>query len=375
MVGRQIKEYISDEPADKRCYQHQVGFFHQPGADVFLGFAQQVDLSRKVMAAVFYEASTRTRMSFESAMKKLGGEVISMVGTSGTSVEKGETLADTAKIIARYADIIVMRHPLEGAARYISEQVDVPVVNAGDGANQHPTQSLLDLYTIKKAQGTLEGLKLALVGDLKYGRTVHSLAYALAPFHPEFHFISPKTLRMPPHILNDLTRMGVKFQERTKVNKVIRDIDIMYVTRIQRERFPDREEYEKELTKLQVELVKLQEWIKAKGLKVVVIFEGRDAAGKGGTINRITEKLNPRVCRIVALPKPTEKEIGQWYFQRYVSNLPASGEMVLFDRSWYNRAVVERVMNFCTDEQNKRFLKDVQNPLFSFSQCRSLSCF
>ncbi|MEA3288493.1 MAG: aspartate carbamoyltransferase [Candidatus Marinimicrobia bacterium] len=205
----------------------------------------QLDLSRRVMAAVFYEASTRTRMSFESAMKRLGGEVIAMVGTSGTSVEKGETLADTTKVIARYADIIVIRHPMEGAARYVSEQVDIPVINAGDGANQHPTQSLLDLYTIKKAQGTLEGLKLALVGDLKYGRTVHSLAYALAPFNPEFYFISPKSLGMPNHILNDLTRMGVKFIEKTKINKIVDNIDILYVTRIQRERFPDREEYEK----------------------------------------------------------------------------------------------------------------------------------
>ena len=205
----------------------------------------QLDLSRRVMAAVFYEASTRTRMSFESAMKRLGGEVIAMVGTSGTSVEKGETLADTTKVMARYSDIIVIRHPMEGAARYVSEQVHIPVVNAGDGANQHPTQSLLDLYTIQKAQGTLEGLKLALVGDLKYGRTVHSLAYALAPFNPEFCFVSPKSLGMPNHILNDLTRMGVKFKEKTKIDKIVDEIDIMYVTRIQRERFPDREEYEK----------------------------------------------------------------------------------------------------------------------------------
>ncbi len=205
----------------------------------------QIDLSRRVMAAVFYEASTRTRMSFESAMKRLGGEVIGMVGTSGTSVEKGETLADTAKIIARYSDIIVMRHPLEGAARYVSEQVNIPVVNAGDGANQHPTQSLLDLYTILKAQGTLEGLKLALVGDLKYGRTVHSLAYALAPFKPEFHFVSPKSLGMPSHILSDLKKMDIQFKETTKLDKIVNNIDIMYVTRIQRERFPDREEYEK----------------------------------------------------------------------------------------------------------------------------------
>ncbi len=205
----------------------------------------QIDLSRRVMAAVFYEASTRTRMSFESAMKRLGGEVIGMVGTSGTSVEKGETLADTAKILARYSDIIVIRHPLEGAARYVSEQVDIPVVNAGDGANQHPTQSLLDLYTILKSQGTLESLKLALVGDLKYGRTVHSLAYALAPFKPTFYFVSPKSLRMPAHILSDLTHKGVSFKEKTTIENIIPEIDIMYVTRIQRERFPDREEYEK----------------------------------------------------------------------------------------------------------------------------------
>ena len=205
----------------------------------------QIDLSRRVMAAMFYEASTRTRMSFESAMKRLGGEVIGMVGTSGTSVEKGETLADTAKIMARYSDIIVMRHPMEGAARYVSEQVDIPVVNAGDGANQHPTQSLLDLYTILKSQGTLKNLKLALVGDLKYGRTVHSLAYALAPFKPTFYFVSPKSLKMPAHILSDLTQKGVSFKEKTTIENIIPEIDIMYVTRIQRERFPDREEHEK----------------------------------------------------------------------------------------------------------------------------------
>lgn len=205
----------------------------------------QINLSRRVMAAMFYEASTRTRMSFESAMKRLGGEVIGMVGTSGTSVEKGETLSDTARVMARYSDIIVMRHPMEGAARYVSEQVNIPVVNAGDGANQHPSQSLLDLYSIKKAQGTLESLKLALIGDLKYGRTVHSLAYALAPFNPEFYFVSPSSLNMPSHIMNDLRTKGVKFHETNELGKIVEEVDIMYVTRIQRERFPDREEYEK----------------------------------------------------------------------------------------------------------------------------------
>jgi aspartate carbamoyltransferase catalytic subunit len=207
--------------------------------------SNQLDLSRRVMAAMFYEASTRTRMSFESAMKRLNGEVLAMVGTSGTSVEKGETLADTAKVIARYSDIIVMRHPLEGAARYVSEQVDIPVVNAGDGANQHPTQSLLDLYTIKKSQGTLDKLKLALIGDLKYGRTVHSLVYALAPFQPEFYFIAPGALSMPSHIVNDLKNRGVSFTVRESLDEIVPELDIMYVTRIQRERFPDQEEYQK----------------------------------------------------------------------------------------------------------------------------------
>lgn len=205
----------------------------------------KVNLDRKVMAALFYEPSTRTRMSFESAMKKLGGKVVAMIGTSGTSVEKGETLADTTKVVARYSDIVVIRHPMEGAARYVSEQIDLPVVNAGDGANQHPTQSLLDLYSIQKTQGKLDNLKVAMLGDLKYGRTVHSLSYALAGFNPSYQFIAPDTLRMPAHICDDLTKMGISFTESDTIGDMLDDADILYVTRIQKERFPDREEYEK----------------------------------------------------------------------------------------------------------------------------------
>ncbi len=203
------------------------------------------DLRGKVMASVFYEPSTRTQLSFDSAMKRLGGEVILMSGTKGTSVEKGETLSDTVKVINQYSDIIVVRHPNEGAARYISEQVDVPVVNAGDGSNQHPSQSMLDLYSMHKTQGSLNGLTIALVGDLKYGRTVHSIVYALSSFYPRFYFISPQLLAMPDYIKDDLRKMKINFQETTTIDDIVDELDIMYVTRIQRERFADPQEYER----------------------------------------------------------------------------------------------------------------------------------
>ncbi|MGD9486699.1 MAG: aspartate carbamoyltransferase [Calditrichaceae bacterium] len=203
------------------------------------------DLSGKVMASLFYESSTRTQLSFDTAMKRLRGEVISMIGTKGTSVEKGESLADTVKIINQYADIIVMRHFIEGSARYITEHVTIPVVNAGDGANQHPTQSLLDMYSIKKTQKKLDNLKIALLGDLKYGRTVHSLVYALSDFKPEFYFISPPSLAMPAYIKKDLSDKKIVYHEGQAIEDVINPLDILYVTRIQRERFADPEEYEK----------------------------------------------------------------------------------------------------------------------------------
>jgi len=205
----------------------------------------QPDLTGRVMGALFFEPSTRTHLSFETAMKRLGGEVISMSGTKGTSVEKGETLADTVKVINQYSDIIVIRHALEGAARYVSEQVTVPVVNAGDGANQHPTQSLLDLYSIYKTQNRLTGLTIALIGDLKYGRTVHSLVHALAHTQPKFYFISPPSLQMPRYIKDELREMKVDFEEGEHVEDVINQLDILYVTRIQRERFADPVDYER----------------------------------------------------------------------------------------------------------------------------------
>jgi len=198
-----------------------------------------------IMGALFFEPSTRTQLSFETAMKRLGGEVITMAGTKGTSVEKGETLADTVKIINQYTDIIVMRHPLEGAANYVSQQVDIPVVNAGDGANQHPTQAMLDLYSIYKTQSSMKNLKICIIGDLRYGRTAHSLVFAMGQYNPEFYFVAPDILKMPSYILKDLESNGIKFQESEQLEDIIDDLDILYVTRIQKERFTDPEEYEK----------------------------------------------------------------------------------------------------------------------------------
>lgn len=205
------------------------------------------NLGGQVLATLFYEPSTRTRFSFETAMKRLGGKVISMADIKSTSAAKGESLRDTIKVIGKYADIIVIRHPLEGSARLAAESTDKPVINAGDGANQHPTQTLLDLYAIRNSQNTLDKLKVALCGDLKYGRTVHSLAYALSFFDCELFFISPQSLAMPKYILEDLKNKKIKFQE-LKIedsNNAMEKLDILYATRIQKERFPDLAEYEK----------------------------------------------------------------------------------------------------------------------------------
>ena len=203
------------------------------------------DMAGKVMGALFFEPSTRTQLSFETAMKRMGGEVITMAGTKGTSVEKGETLSDTVKIINQYSDIIVMRHPMEGAAQYVSECVDIPVVNAGDGANQHPTQSLLDLYSIYKTQDSMQNLKVCMLGDLRYGRTVHSLAFALGEFNPEFYFVSPEILQMPKYILDELDQLGIKYTQTENLDEIVKELDVLYVTRIQKERFTDPEDYEK----------------------------------------------------------------------------------------------------------------------------------
>ncbi len=198
-----------------------------------------------VMASIFFEPSTRTRLSFESAMRRLGGKVIGFSDPGTSSLVKGETLYDTVKIVERYSDVIVMRHPLEGSARLAAESTEKPVINGGDGANQHPTQTLLDLYSIKKVQGKLSGLKVALCGDLKYGRTVHSLATALSHFNCRLYFVSPPSLKMPPHYLKMLSKKGIEFSEHEKIGEVINDVDVFYSTRIQKERFPDETEYEK----------------------------------------------------------------------------------------------------------------------------------
>jgi len=202
-------------------------------------------LDGKVVASLFFEPSTRTRLSFESAVNKLGGRIIGFSEAGSSSVSKGESLKDTILTVSKYSDLIVMRHPLEGAAKYASEVSDVPIVNAGDGANQHPTQTLLDLYSIKKTQGTLNDLNVFLVGDLKYGRTVHSLLMALSNFNPVFNFISHPKLKIPVEYKMYLDELGVKYYEHTEFTDIISRADIIYMTRVQRERFSDPVEYEK----------------------------------------------------------------------------------------------------------------------------------
>ncbi|MFV0483873.1 MAG: aspartate carbamoyltransferase [Bacteroidales bacterium] len=199
----------------------------------------------KVIASLFFEPSTRTRLSFETAINRMRGRVIGFSESGATSVTKGETLHDTIKMISAYADMIVMRHPLEGSARYASEVSGVPVINAGDGANQHPTQTLLDLYSIKKTQGTLDNLNIFMVGDLKYGRTVHSLLMAISEFDkPIFNFIAPPELAMPNEYKRFLSQKGIEYHEHTEMDKNIHDADILYMTRVQGERFTDPIEYE-----------------------------------------------------------------------------------------------------------------------------------
>ncbi|MHC1704476.1 MAG: aspartate carbamoyltransferase [Tenuifilaceae bacterium] len=202
-------------------------------------------LDGKVIATLFFEPSTRTRLSFESAVNRLGGRIIGFSEASSTSVSKGESLKDTILTVANYSDLIVLRHPIEGSARYASEVSRVPIINAGDGANQHPTQTLLDLYSIRKTQGKLDDLKIVMVGDLKYGRTVHSLLMAMSQFNASFTFISPKELQMPLEYKLYLDSVGLKYTESSDLADNIKDADIIYMTRVQRERFSDPLEYEK----------------------------------------------------------------------------------------------------------------------------------
>ena len=203
-------------------------------------------LSDKVVATLFFEPSTRTRLSFETAANRLGARVIGFTDPKVTSSTKGETLKDTIMMVSNYADVIVMRHYLEGAARYAAEISPVPVINAGDGANQHPTQTSLDLYSIYKTQGTLDNLHIYLVGDLKYGRTVHSLIMAMRHFNPTFHFIAPKELAMPEEYKIYCQNRNIPFVEEEEFNAdIIANADILYMTRVQRERFTDLMEYER----------------------------------------------------------------------------------------------------------------------------------
>ena len=207
---------------------------------------EQKFLEGKVIASLFFEPSTRTRLSFETAINRLGAKVIGFSDASNTSQSKGETLKDTIKMVNNYVDMIVMRHPLEGSSRYASEVATVPVVNAGDGANQHPSQTMLDMYTIYQTQGTLDNLNIYMVGDLKYGRTVHSLLMAMRHFNPQFHFIAPKELAMPNEYKLYCKEHGIKYVEHTDfTEETIADADILYMTRVQRERFTDLMEYER----------------------------------------------------------------------------------------------------------------------------------
>jgi len=218
-----------------------------------LGLAKKIEnmknkedlLKGKILATLFFEPSTRTRLSFESVMMRLGGRIIGFADPKVSSATKGETLYDTIKMVESYADVIVIRHPVEGAAYRSAETAKVPVINAGDGANQHPTQTLLDLYTIMKSKGKLDNLTVAMVGDLKYGRTVHSLASALSHFKVKMIFVAPDSLKMPRDLLKELRNKKIKYSETRKLDDAIKKSDILYMTRIQKERFPDAVEYEK----------------------------------------------------------------------------------------------------------------------------------
>ncbi len=237
MIGKSlvsIIDYTKDEYL--KILDLAAGFEKQPKQTILEGY---------VIATLFFEPSTRTRLSFESAVNQLGGSIIGFSDIGTTSVTKGETLNDTIKIVSNYSDLIVMRHPLEGSARFASEVASVPVINAGDGANQHPTQTLLDMYSIQKTQGKLDGLNIFMVGDLKYGRTVHSLLMAMSQFQTTFNFISPDELKMPDKYLQHLDTLGLKYYEHKDFTDIIAEADILYMTRVQKERFSDPIEYER----------------------------------------------------------------------------------------------------------------------------------
>lgn len=215
-------------------------------------------LRGKMLATLFFEPSTRTRLSFEAAMYKLGGSAIGFAEAEIASVKKGENLADTVRVVEKYADVIALRHPLEGAARLAAEFAEVPIINAGSGAEEHPTQALLDLYTIWKELGRIDRLNIALVGDLRYGRTVHSLAYALSLYDVRLHLVSPESLRMRREVL-DTIKERIKVVEKRTIEEVLPKLDVLYVTRIQKERFPDAAEYAKVKGSYKIDLKLLED--------------------------------------------------------------------------------------------------------------------
>jgi len=210
-----------------------------------------------LLGLLFFEPSTRTKMSFSAAIKRLGGDIVDMGPVEYSSVKKGESLADTVRVVEGYADALVMRHPSEGSATMASEFVDVPLLNGGDGAGQHPTQTLLDLYTIRENAG-LDDLTIGIMGDLKYGRTVHSLAHALTNFDAHQHFISPESLQLPRSVRYDLHEEGATIQEHTELSEVLPTLDVLYVTRIQEERFADENEYRKVAGEYQIDATTLE---------------------------------------------------------------------------------------------------------------------
>jgi aspartate carbamoyltransferase catalytic subunit len=214
-------------------------------AEGFEANMRQRLLENYVVATLFFEPSTRTRLSFESAASYLGAKVIGFSSSASSSVSKGESLKDTILTVSNYSDIIVMRHPVDGSARWASEVSPVPIINAGDGSNQHPTQTLLDLYSIRKTQGTLDNLNIAFVGDLKYGRTVHSLTMALTQYNTTFHLVSPIELKLPSYVKRHIKQKNLAYHQYTDLMEVIPKADIIYMTRIQKERFSDPMDYEK----------------------------------------------------------------------------------------------------------------------------------
>jgi aspartate carbamoyltransferase catalytic subunit len=239
-------------------------------------------LKGKVLSSLFFEPSTRTRLSFESAMNRLGGRVIGFADPTATSQKKGESLADTIRMADAYSDAIVIRHPQEGAARLAAEFSDVPILNAGDGAGRHPTQCLLDLFTILTEKKKIEKQKVVLLGDLKYGRTVHSLAYALSLYGVELTFVSPETLKMPKEIVNECRELGVEPSSTSNLEKAIKDADVLYATRIQKERFPDAEEYSRVVGTYKID----NDLLKNASEKLIVMHP----------LPRVTE-INPEVDR------------------------------------------------------------------------------